>query len=128
MMEKFFNPTKVAIIGASADPNKVGFSLFKNALSGQCQVYPVSLTTTEILGQPTYKSVLAIPDPIDLAIIAVKAQVVPQVLEECGRKQISNVIIVSSGFKEVGEAGLALEAQIKKLLRITTYLCSVQIV
>ncbi len=125
MMDKFFNPQKIAVIGASADKNKVGFALMKNILSGpptsqelrgaSRTVYPVSLTTQEILGLKAYTSVLDIPDEIDLVIIAVRADTVPQVLKDCGQKHIPNAIVVSSGFKETGAEGKYLEEQIAQI-------------
>ncbi len=117
-LDKFFNPDKIAVIGASADKNKVGFSLMANLLAGKKgEVYPVTLKEKEILGIPSFNSVLDIPVDIDLAIIAVRADIVPQILTDCGKKQISNVIIVSSGFKEIGIPGKKLEDKISRIAK-----------
>jgi acetate---CoA ligase (ADP-forming) len=115
-LENFFDPKSVAVIGASADKTKVGFSLVLNLLGGKKrEIYPVTLTEKEILGLPAFASVSNIPANIDLAIIAVRADIVPQILADCGRKQIPGAIIISSGFKEMGETGKALEDQIAKI-------------
>mgnify|MGYP001591100835 CR=1 FL=1 len=116
-LNNFFNPKSVVVIGASSDKNKVGFAVMSN-LSGcrtSRQIYPVSISESEILGLKTYKSVSDVGLPIDLAIIAVRADIVPQILTECGKRGIKNVIIISAGFKEIGEAGKILENSVKEI-------------
>lgn len=116
MLEKFFNPESIIVAGASNDRSKVGFAVMTNILSGKPKtVYPVTLSEKEVLGLQTFPSVLDVPEKADLAVIAVPASVVPQVLSDCGQKQISNAIIISSGFKETGFSGVELEAQITKI-------------
>ena len=103
-LEKFFDPKSVAVIGASSDPKKVGYALVKNLSQNKnIKVFPVNLENKEI------------PENIDLAVIAVRADLVPQILKECGKKKIKNAIIISSGFKETGEAGKELENQVSKI-------------
>ncbi len=117
-LDTFFDPKKIAIIGASSDKNKVGFSLISNLLNGKKRdIYPITLTEKEILGVPTFTSILDVPDKIDLVIIAVRADIVPQVLSDCGKKQIPNAIVISSGFKEIGPSGKELEENIEKIAR-----------
>lgn len=100
-MDKFFNPKSVAVIGASSDKNKAGFALMKNLQSGgDREIFPVNLEHKEI------------PENVDLAVIAVKADLVPQILEDCAKKKITNAIVISSGFKEIGPAGKELEDKI----------------
>ncbi|OHB14313.1 MAG: hypothetical protein A2431_02485 [Candidatus Zambryskibacteria bacterium RIFOXYC1_FULL_39_10] len=100
-MDKFFNPKSVAVIGASSDHKKVGFALVKNLSENKkIKVFSVNLENKEI------------PDDVDLAIIAVKAELVPQILEDCGKKQITNAIVISSGFKEMGPVGKELEDKV----------------
>ncbi len=112
-LDTLFNPRSVAVIGATNDPHKVGYALMKNILAGAPRaVYPISLAEAEVLGQVTHASVLLVPDTIDLAVIAVRASAVPAVLTECGRKGITQAIVISAGFKEEGEAGAALEAEV----------------
>jgi acetate---CoA ligase (ADP-forming) len=100
-LDVFFKAESIAVIGASHEPGKVGNVIFKNLFQRK-KVYPVNPNADEIFHVKCYKSVLDIEDKIDLAIIAVKAEIVPLVVEECGKKKIKNVVIVSSGFKEVG--------------------------
>ena len=113
MLEKFFDPKSIAVIGASNDKNKVGYSLVTNLLSGKKrEIYPITLKEKEILGIPAFASVLDIPNEIDLVIIAVRADMAPQILVDCGKKKIPNAIIISSGFKETGSVGKILEDSI----------------
>jgi len=112
----FFNPQSVAVIGASSNSNKVGYALLKNIIGNQKRkIFPVNLKEKEILGLPCCESVLRIEEMIDLAIIAVPAEIVPQVLRECGEKKISSVVIVSAGFGEVSGRGVELENEIKEI-------------
>ncbi|MFH0804239.1 MAG: acetate--CoA ligase family protein [Candidatus Zambryskibacteria bacterium] len=117
-LEKFFNPESIAIIGASNDKNKIGYALMKNLLDGKKRkIYPVTLSEKEILEIPAFKSILDIPETVDLALIAVRADIVSQVLTDCGKKQIPNAIIISSGFKEIGSAGKELEEKVADIAR-----------
>ncbi len=116
MLEKFFSPKSIAVIGASRKPGKVGYAILqnlKNSFSGE--IYPVNPNATEILGLKVYPCVRDIEEKVDLAIIAVKAEIVPEILESCGKKGIKNVIIISSGFKEVGN--IEGEEKIKKIAK-----------
>ncbi|MCD6576148.1 MAG: CoA-binding protein [Nanoarchaeota archaeon] len=101
-MKNFFEPRRIAVIGASRFKGKVGHDIFKNLLKEKKKVYPVNPNAKKILGRKAYTSILDIKEKIDLAIIAVPARIVPIVLEECGKKKVQNVIIISSGFSEVG--------------------------
>jgi acetyltransferase len=98
----------VAVIGASRDPSKIGSRILRNILSSGFRgaVYPVNPNASEVLGLRCYASVLDVPGPVDLAVVAVPAKLVPQVVEECGRKGVGAVAVISSGFKEVGNEEL----------------------
>lgn len=111
--EKIFNPKTICVIGASRDPKKIGNVIFKNLLLNNKKVFPINPNAKKILNVKAYPSVLKIKEKIDLAIIAVKAEIVPFVLEECGKKGIKHAIIISSGFKEVGN--YELEEKVKKI-------------
>ena len=112
-LQNFFNPKSIAIIGASADKNKVGYALVNNILKGaKRDIYPVSISEKEILGLKVYPSIKDIPADIELALIAVRADIVPAILEECTAKNVKNVIIISAGFKEAGLAGAELEKKV----------------
>lgn len=107
-MEFFFRPQSVAVIGASHSPSKIGHQILRNILSYgyKGKVYPVNPKGGEILGKKVYKSVEEIPGDVDLAVVAVPAPLVPEVLESCGRKGVKGVAIISSGFREVGNREL----------------------
>jgi acetyltransferase len=113
-LDKIFNPQSVAIIGASDAEGSVGYAIVKNftRLGYAGKVYYVNIRKPEILGTKTYPNVAAIPETVDLAMIATPAKTVPDVIEECGKAGIKGAIIVSAGFKETGPDGKALEQKI----------------
>lgn len=110
----FFSPKGVAIIGASSNPNKLSYGLFKNLTSYgfNGNIYPVNPKATKILGLQCYPTVADVPDPVDLAVIALPAPLVKDVVTDIGERGIKAAIIISGGFKEVGSDGIDLENQI----------------
>jgi len=103
-LEKFFNPNSIAVIGASRTPGKLGHIILENLkYSFKEKLYPINPNAGEILGLTAYSSVLDIEDPVDLGIIVVPAETVKNVILECKRKKINSVVIISSGFSEIGE-------------------------
>jgi len=102
----------VAVVGASQDPDKVGYAICRNMLPFAGDLYPVNPKSPTILGKTAYPSLTAIPGPVDAAVIAIPAHGVPAIVEEAGKKGIPLVVIISSGFRETGAAGKALEEQI----------------
>ncbi|MEM3208792.1 MAG: CoA-binding protein, partial [Candidatus Micrarchaeaceae archaeon] len=93
-----FNPKSVAVIGASRDPKKVGHIILQNYIDGGYpgKIYPVNNKSTgPIMGLRTYKSVKEIKKSIDLAVIAIPAAAVPQVLNECGEVGVKGAVVVS---------------------------------
>jgi len=108
-MDKFFEPKSVAVIGASAKKGKIGYQILKNILECNVKVYPINPKRKEILGVKCYKSIEEIDDDIDLAVIAIDAEECIDVIEKCGKKRIKNVVIISGGFKEVGNEDLEKE-------------------
>jgi len=117
-LENFFNPKSVAIIGASSNPHKDGYHILKNLVNNfNGDIYPINPNATEIDNLKSYKSVLAVPFDIDLAIIFVNASLVENVLIECIKKGIKNVIIESSGFAEVSKEGKKLQDRIAQLAK-----------
>lgn len=103
-LKNFFQPKSIAVIGSSKHPRKIGNIIFRNFidLRYEGKIFAVNPNAEEILGQKTYPSVKDIKDNIDLAIITTPAQIVYPLLEECAAKKIQNIIIISSGFSEVG--------------------------
>jgi acetyltransferase len=116
-LRPILEPQSVAVIGASRQPGTVGYAVLSNLLMGQYTgvVYPVNPKAKAICGVRAYSSVTEIPDPVDLAVVIVRASLVPQVLEECGQKGIKGAIVISAGFKETGPEGAKLEAQVKEI-------------
>ena len=107
-VKNVMEPKSIAVIGASKNPSKIGHAILKNMLiSGYIgKLYAVNPSSDEILGVKCYNSILEIKHKIDCAIISIPAKLVPQALEECGKKGIKGAIIISGGFREVGEVEL----------------------
>lgn len=108
----FLSPQSIAVIGAS-EKSGVGKAIFSNIINGyKGKIYPVTPSNPTVSGLRAYKSVLDIPQNIDLAVIATPNRIVPAVMEEVGRKNIKGAIIVSAGFKEVDQQGALLENEV----------------
>ena len=111
----FLDPQSIAVIGASEKPG-VGKAIFSNIINGyKGKIYPITLSNPSVFGFKAYKSVLEVPEEIDLAVIATPNKIVPAVMEEVGKKNIKGVIIVSAGFKEADELGAKLEKEISTI-------------
>lgn len=119
MLEVFFDPKSVAIVGASHTPGKIGYQILENFIKGDYRgkVYPVNPNTSPILGKTVYSSVKNILDKIDLAVVAIPAPLVPNILRECVKKKVKAVVIVSGGFSEIGVKGKKLEDELKKIIK-----------
>lgn len=115
----FFKPRGVALVGASASPNKLSFGILRNlaqyGFAGG--IYPVNPRYNEILGLKAYPDVASVPDPVDLAVTVLSSGQTPEVLEACGMRGIRATIIISGGFKEVGKEGAALEGECLRIAR-----------
>ena len=116
-LDKIFNPTSIAIVGASDDEGSVGYILMKNLteFGYKGKIYPVNIHKSDIHGIKAYPSVDQIPEVVDLAIIATPAKTVPDVVEQCGKTGITGLIIISAGFKEIGAEGKLLEDRILEI-------------
>jgi len=116
-LDKIFNPRSVAIIGASDEEGTVGYALMKNFTEHgfEGKIYPVNIRKTEIHGLKAYQTVEQIPEPVDLAVIATPAKIVPDIVEQCGKAGVKGIIIISAGFKEIGPEGKALEDKIQEI-------------
>lgn len=113
LSELFFSPKSVAIVGASEREDSVGQRLLLNmqeaGFSGR--LYPVNYKHDELLGLKAYPDIDAIPDTLDLVVIATPAPTVPGIVRQCGEKGVGSIII-SAGFGELGEAGRRLQQEI----------------
>jgi acetyltransferase len=118
MLEAVFAPRSVAVVGASPDPTRLGHRVLRNILDNgyQGRVVPIHPSASSILDLPSYPSVLQAPDAIDLAVIVIPAKGVLGVVDECGRKGVKGLVVISAGFKEVGGEGQKLERQLIDLV------------
>lgn len=127
-LDCIFNPRTVAVIGASRDPGSVGQGILKNLVKGcvfdseycnafKGKVFAVNPKAEEILGVRCYANIKDIKDDIDLAIIAVPAKVVLDVVKDCVKKKVNGIIIISAGFSELDEKGRMMQEQITEILR-----------
>jgi acyl-CoA synthetase (NDP forming) len=104
-----FYPESIAVVGASSNPNKIGYAVLRNLLSFSGKVYPVNPNRKEILGLTVYPSLTSIPDKVDLLVVTVPAEIVPDIIDEAGKKDIKLAVVISAGFRETGEKGKTLE-------------------
>lgn len=128
MLEQFFQPKSIAVVGASRNPVSAGHGVLKSLLTGgvlpsptnkafKGKVFPVNPNASSILGKKSYKKVTDIPGKIDLAVIAVRASLVKEVIYDCAKKGVKGVIIIAAGFGESNEQGKTLESEVKELAR-----------
>jgi acetyltransferase len=118
-LTSLFEPKSVAVIGASDRENSVGNIIFKNILSSgyKGRLYAINPKHETIQGQPAYKSIEEIGARVEMAVIATRPQTVPQLIEQCGRSGVRNVIIITAGFSEAGHIGAALERKVLEIAR-----------
>ncbi|HMG39587.1 MAG TPA: acetate--CoA ligase family protein [Nitrososphaeraceae archaeon] len=119
-MDLFFNAKSVALIGASPETGKIGNSVMESLAKHDYKgkVYPVNAKGyPEIMGVKAYKNLLDIKDPIDVVIVTVDLKFVPDLLAECGKKNIHNMVIISGGGKELGGERAAIEQRVQDLSR-----------
>lgn len=118
-LDRMFFPESLAIIGATDFPGKWGFSIMTAIMGGgyKGRIYPVNPTKENILGLKAYTSVKDIPEIVDLVIFTIPAQRVPDAMRECVAVGIQAAVIITSGFKEVGGNGAALEQEVAEIAR-----------
>ena len=92
----FFRPESIVVIGASANPNKIGFNILKNLIDGRFpgKIYPVNLHESSILGLKSYSDVGSIGKKIDLAVIVIPADYIPKIISDCGVAGVKYAIII----------------------------------
>lgn len=120
LLENFFKPDAIAVVGASIKHMKLGNQILENLLKDGFpgRIFPINAkadSTTRIMGIKAYPSLVEVPQSIDLAIVVVPSRGVLSVIQDCGAKGIDSVVIISAGFKEVGEEGATLEAELLRL-------------
>ncbi len=116
-LSTIFYPQSIAVIGTNKTKGTVPHDIFANLIESNFQgvVYPVSPGETSVACVKAYKYIVDIPDPVDLAILVFPSSVCHLALEQCGKKGVKSVIIISAGFKEVGGKGLEREKQLKQI-------------
>lgn len=113
-LDAVLNPSSVAVIGASTNPDKIGHKILKNIVEAGFSgaVYPVNPRGGEILGLKAYPSVLDTPGDVDTVVVVVPSRFVQGVMEECVQKGVKGAVIISSGFKDIGPEGAELEREV----------------
>jgi len=107
-LDALFKPKSIAVVGASRKPGKIGYEILRNLIEYgyKGKIYPVNPQAKEILGLKCYKSVKDVPDEIDMAVISIPAQIILDVVKDCGEKGIKALVVITSGFSEVGNVEL----------------------
>ncbi len=111
ILNNLLQPKSVAIVGASAQPGKIGYTVIENLIKGgyKGKIYPINPTASEILNLPVFPNIAAVPGQVDLAVITVPVKLACQVIEECGQKGIRALSVITSGFSEVGRQDIECE-------------------
>ncbi|MCD4665969.1 MAG: CoA-binding protein, partial [Bacteroidales bacterium] len=114
-LDKIFKPERIALIGVSNNPKSIGGIVLSNIAGSGYNgiIYPINPKHEAVMGITCYPDVKSIPKTPDLAVITTAANLVPQIVRECGEAGINGVIILSAGFKESGPEGKKLEDQVK---------------
>jgi len=119
ILEKVFNPQSVAIVGASQTKGKVGYEILTNMIEAgfEGRIYPVNHKAESIEGLKCYRDLESIGEVPELVIIVIPAKVVPEIMRQCAKMGVKAVIIITAGFKEVGEEGRTLEKQVVQIVQ-----------
>ena len=119
VIDAILNPRTVAVIGASKDPAKRGYRAIETLLADHYsgEIIPINLREKEILGLPCYARISDVPREIDTALVCTPARLVPEIIEECGRKGVKGAVIFAGGFSEAGEEGRLLEERAVEIAR-----------
>jgi acetyl coenzyme A synthetase (ADP forming)-like protein len=117
--KRFLEPRSIAVIGASRDRMSIGGALFRNIMEADFNgpVYPVNTDSAVVQSVAAYKSVLDCPDPVDLAFIVVPAKFVASTARECAQKGVKALVVISSGFSEIGGDGVRLQEELVRVCR-----------
>jgi len=112
-LKKVLNPETIALIGATEEEGTAGRTLLENLLRSKGRkLFAVNPNRERVLGLVCYPEVADVPEKIDLSLVATPPQTVPEIVDECGKAGVEGIIIISSGFKEMGEEGKRLQDQI----------------
>jgi acyl-CoA synthetase (NDP forming) len=116
-LDPIFNPRSIAVIGASKNPSKWGFRMFNRPLRTGYRgtIYVINKNEDKIGNLPLYKSILDVPEAVDLAVITVPASKVPAVMKDCVQKGVKGAVVITAGFAEVGQEGRILESEVVRI-------------
>ena len=118
-LDAIFRPRSVAVVGASTQRGSIGREIVHNLITGDFhgKLFPVNPKADYIHSIKAYPSILDIPDPVDLAVIVVPSHIVATVVEECGKKGVKGLVIISAGFREIGGDGVEREREVLAICR-----------
>ncbi len=117
-LDPLFNPKSVAVIGATGDWNKWGFSTFLSTIDGfEGKVYPINDKEEIVLNHKAFKKITDVPGEVDLAVFVIPAPSIPAVMEDCVQKGVKAAVIISAGFAETGEEGRKLQEKVLEIAR-----------
>lgn len=118
-LDAILRPRSVAVIGASNTPGKYGHEILKNIREGGYQgtIYPINPRAESILNLTCFPSIQDTPEPPDLAVVIIPARLVPQAVEDCGKRRVRSAVIITGGFSEAGPAGALLQQQTAEAAR-----------
>jgi acetyltransferase len=113
-LDVFFAPKAVAVVGATESPGSVGRTILWNLITSPFggSVYPVNPKRSNVLGIKSYPNISSIPDKLDLVVIVTPSIAVPDIIRQCGLLGVKGAVVITAGFKEIGEAGLKLENEV----------------
>ena len=118
-LDVIFRPKSVAIIGASTRKGTLGREVFDKLLRGEFNgpVYPVNPKAKYLHSVRAYPRISAIPDQVDLAVIIVRKELVPDIVKECAEFGVKGLVVLTAGFKETGQKGAELERKIVEIIK-----------
>jgi len=114
-------PKSIGVVGASSNPQKVGYAVLKNIIDGKFEgpVYPINPHSKTILGTKCYPSLLDVPESIDCAVIVVNRDIVLSIMKDCSKKDVKAAIVISSGFGETDEEGRKAQKELVKQAKLS---------
>jgi len=117
-----FRPSRVAVVGASSNPEKMGFQIFRNIVEAgfQGEILPVNPKGETVLGKTSLKSAAELPEGTDLAVLIIPAKLVPGTILQLGERKVRSAIVISGGFAESGDAGAAIQEEMARGSTIPT--------
>ena len=118
-LDGIFRPKSIAVIGASTKKGAIGREILHNLIEGEFngKVFPVNPKATVIHSIKSYSTILDVPDAVDLAMVITPRDHVKAILEQCGEKGVKGVVVITAGFKEIGEEGAKKELELVEVIK-----------